>query len=57
MTAQTPVLTSSSMDIEDLFTLDITFIEHGPNANMVIAMTDDNCGTTCPSACTTSSGV
>jgi FxLD family lantipeptide len=39
---------------EDPFELDITFIEHGPNANDVIAMTDDGCETTCPNACTTS---
>lgn len=38
----------------DPFELDISFIEHGPNADTVIAMTDDGCGSTCPSACTTS---
>jgi FxLD family lantipeptide len=41
-------------DLDDLFDLDIRFIESGPNANTVIAMTDDGCGSTCPSACTTS---
>ncbi|MFN2496039.1 MAG: FxLD family lanthipeptide [Pseudonocardiaceae bacterium] len=38
----------------DPFDLDISFIEHGPKADTVIAMTDDGCGSTCPSACTTS---
>ncbi|MCA1672664.1 MAG: FxLD family lanthipeptide [Actinobacteria bacterium] len=38
----------------DPFDLDISFIEHCPNADTVIAMTDDGCGSTCPSACTTS---
>lgn len=38
----------------DPFDLDISFIENGPNADTVIAMTDDGCGSTCPSACTTS---
>jgi FxLD family lantipeptide len=38
----------------DPFYLDITFIEHGPGASMIIAMTDDGCGTSCPNACTTS---
>ncbi|MFI0418642.1 FxLD family lanthipeptide [Spongiactinospora sp. 9N601] len=56
MAAQTPGLTGSDADLADLFRLDIAFIEHGPNANAVIAMTDDNCGTTCPSTCTTSAG-
>lgn len=43
-----------SADLDDPFELDIAFIESGPNANTVIAMTDDGCGSTCPSACTTS---
>lgn len=41
----------------DPFDLDISFIENGPNADTVIAMTDDGCGSTCPSACTTSASV
>lgn len=40
---------------EDPFDLDITFIENGPEANaLLIASTDDNCGSSCPNACTTS---
>ncbi|MGQ0775403.1 MAG: FxLD family lanthipeptide [Pseudonocardiales bacterium] len=41
----------------DPFDLDISFIENGPYADTVIAMTDDGCGSTCPSACTTSASV
>lgn len=43
--------------VGDPFDLDISFIENGPNADTVIAMTDDGCGSTCPSACTTSASV
>ena len=40
---------------EDLFDLDIRFIENGPQAHaLLIASTDDNCGSSCPNACTTS---
>lgn len=42
-------------DQEDPFELDIRFIENGPEANaLLIASTDDNCGSSCPNACTTS---
>jgi len=42
-------------DQEDPFDLDIRFIENGPEANaLLIASTDDNCGSSCPNACTTS---
>ncbi len=41
--------------MEDPFALDITFIENSPAAEMVLACsTSDNCGSSCPSACTTS---
>lgn len=53
-TTEQPV--SHGADLEDPFELDITFIESGPDADTVIAMTDDGCGSTCPSACTTSTG-
>lgn len=53
-TTEQPV--SQSADVEDPFDLDIRFIECGPDADTVIAMTDDGCGSTCPSACTTSTG-
>lgn len=42
-------------DREDPFDLDIRFIENGPEANaLLVASTDDNCGSSCPNACTTS---
>lgn len=34
------------------FDLDIRFIEAGDTVDHIIKMTDDNCGTTCQSACT-----
>lgn len=44
-----------AFDQEDPFDLDITFIENGPQADaLLIASTDDNCGSSCPNACTTS---
>ncbi len=39
----------------DPFDLDITFIEGTPAAETALmCSTGDNCGTSCPSACTTS---
>ncbi|MER7363255.1 FxLD family lanthipeptide [Nonomuraea wenchangensis] len=39
----------------DPFELDITFIENTPAADTVLlCSTGDNCGSSCPSACTTS---
>lgn len=39
----------------DPFDLDITFIEGTPAAEtLLMCSTGDNCGTSCPSACTTS---
>ncbi|MFI0484344.1 FxLD family lanthipeptide [Actinomadura sp. 9N215] len=37
----------------DQFELDITIIESGPEADQLIRMTDDGCGSTCQSACST----
>jgi FxLD family lantipeptide len=36
----------------DDFDLDIEFIEAGGTVEHIIKMTEDNCGTTCESACT-----
>lgn len=36
----------------DDFDLDIEFIEAGSTVDHIIKMTNDNCGTTCQSACT-----
>jgi FxLD family lantipeptide len=33
------------------FDLDITFVESGPVVEELMRLTDDNCGTTCESAC------
>ncbi|WP_283135433.1 FxLD family lanthipeptide [Rhizohabitans arisaemae] len=42
-------------DADDPFHLDITFIENTPAAETVLmCSTGDNCGSSCPSACTTS---
>ncbi len=46
---------ASGGEPSDPFALDITFIENSPAAEMVLACsTSDNCGSSCPSACTTS---
>ena len=40
---------------DDPFGLDITFIENTPLAQQpLLCATDDTCGSSCPSACTTS---
>lgn len=36
----------------DDFDLDITFVEAGGTVEHIIKMTEDNCGSTCESACT-----
>lgn len=36
----------------DDFDLDITFIEAGGTVDHIIKMTEDGCGSTCESACT-----
>ncbi|MEV5413390.1 FxLD family lanthipeptide [Thermopolyspora sp. NPDC052614] len=42
-------------DTDDPFQLDITFIENTPATETVLmCSTGDNCGSSCPSACTTS---
>jgi FxLD family lantipeptide len=33
--------------------LDVSIVESGPAADKLIRMTDDGCGTTCQSACST----
>ena len=44
----------TALSTEDPFDLDITTIESGASADTMIQMTDDNCGSSCPNACTTS---
>lgn len=49
-------LATALPDIEgrtlDDFDLDIEFIETGGTVEHIIKMTEDNCGSTCESACT-----
>ncbi|SHG80642.1 FxLD family lanthipeptide [Streptoalloteichus hindustanus] len=46
---------SDADDGVDPFDLDITFIENTPATETVLmCSTGDNCGSSCPSACTTS---
>lgn len=37
----------------DDWTLDVTFVETGPDVDKLIYMTNDGCGKTCESACST----
>ena len=52
----TPELPAGSATADDdPFGLDITFIENTPPAQQpLLCATDDTCGSSCPSACTTS---
>ncbi|MET8676126.1 FxLD family lanthipeptide [Streptomyces sp. NPDC004647] len=45
----------TAADADDPFQLDITFVENTPATETVLmCSTGDNCGSSCPSACTTS---
>lgn len=48
--AVAPAQAGEENDFDD-WDLDISIIESGPAADMLIRMTDDGCGTTCQSAC------
>ncbi|MFI0409070.1 FxLD family lanthipeptide [Actinomadura sp. 3N508] len=51
----TPTQPTNVADSDDPFHLDITFIENTPATEAVLmCSTGDNCGSSCPSACTTS---
>jgi FxLD family lantipeptide len=53
--ATTEGLPGGSAIDDDPFGLDITFIENIPSAESpMMCATDDTCGSSCPSACTTS---
>lgn len=57
VTTTSELLPGSSAAIadDDPFGLDITFIERTPPAQQpLLCATDDTCGSSCPSACTTS---
>ena len=38
--------------VQDDFDLDITIVEGGPAADQLIRLTNDGCGSSCQSACT-----
>lgn len=40
-------------EVPDDWELDVSIIESGPAADRLIQMTDDGCGQTCQSACST----
>jgi FxLD family lantipeptide len=50
-------LTGSAQDQDeenfDEWDLDVSIVESGPAADTLIRMTDDGCGQTCQSACST----
>jgi FxLD family lantipeptide len=48
-TVQPDIIEGATLDD---FDLDIEFIEAGGTVEHIIKMTQDNCGTTCESACT-----
>jgi FxLD family lantipeptide len=45
--------TAPSDEAPDDWELDVTIVESGPAADRLIQMTDDGCGQTCQSACST----
>ncbi len=51
MTIQTDAVVPSTMAVDSDFDLDVSIIESGPVVAELIRLTDDNCGTTCESAC------
>lgn len=54
--AATTVAPSATDHAEEGFAgwdLDVSIIESGPEADRLIQMTDDGCGATCESACST----
>lgn len=46
------ILPDNESDTADDLELDIEFIEAGGTVEHIIKMTEDNCGSTCASACT-----
>jgi FxLD family lantipeptide len=54
-TEQLPAGSADAPGEDDPFGLDITFIEGtAPAQQPLLCATDDTCGSSCPSACTTS---
>ncbi|MFD5134009.1 FxLD family lanthipeptide [Streptomyces olindensis] len=46
-----PVAVQGASGLDD-FELDITIVEGGPAADQLIRLTNDGCGSSCQSACT-----
>lgn len=51
-TLLSPATDRSPADPVTEWDLDVSFIESGDDIDKLIYMTDDNCGSTCQSACT-----
>ncbi len=51
MTIQTDAVVPSTTAVDPEFELDVSIVESGPVIDELMRLTDDNCGTTCESAC------
>lgn len=51
MTIQTDTTVPSTTAVDSEFDLDVSIVESGPVVAELMRLTDDNCGTTCESAC------
>jgi len=49
----TPPASPAAPTAETDFDLDVSIVESGPLLDELMRLTDDNCGTTCQSACST----
>ncbi|WP_326599222.1 FxLD family lanthipeptide [Streptomyces sp. NBC_01803] len=52
-TTVAPSATGHEAEDFDGWDLDVSIVESGPEADRLIQMTDDGCGQTCQSACST----
>jgi FxLD family lantipeptide len=48
----TPPAIAAAPAVDTDFDLDVSIVESGPILDELMRLTDDNCGTTCQSACT-----
>ncbi|WP_245834535.1 MULTISPECIES: FxLD family lanthipeptide [Streptomyces] len=51
--ATVPAAVEGQEGMVDGWDLDVSIVESGPEADRLIRMTDDGCGETCESACST----
>lgn len=51
MTIQTDAVAPGTPAADSEFDLDVSIVESGPVIAELMRLTDDNCGTTCESAC------